>query len=256
MTRDDERALRLNRYLARSGWGSRRAVERIIEAGRVRIDGVLVRKLGVRVEPGAAVTIDGRPVILPESWSVHVFHKPLGVVCTLKAQRGQRGLAGFRARGGLPPASVPVGRLDADTTGLLLWTDDGDLAQTLCRPSGGIWKRYEVELDRPLSAEARPLLTDGGVELDGRPCLPARLVARGGAGRLWTIEIHEGRNRQVRRMFSAVGAEVAALHRSGFGPVGLGRLRPGCFRRLTSEEQDELYRAAAGDADSNPEGGT
>lgn len=255
MTRkDDSSPLRLNRFLARAGLGSRRAVEAIISAGRVTVDGQVADEPGRRVGPGEAVAVDGRPVELPAAWSVYAFHKPLGVVSTLKPQSGQRALDGFRRSAGLPSALVPVGRLDAATTGLLLWTDDGELAQVLCRPAGGVWKTYEVTLAEPLAAAAEPRLTEGRIELDGRLCLPAGLRRIGRGRRRWEMRIHEGRNRQVRRMFAAVGSEVAALHRTAFGPIHIDDLEPGAFRRLDSEEESALRRAAAPDPNSNQGG--
>ena len=242
---EPEHAMRLNRFLARAGLGSRRAVEDLVRAGRVAIGGEVATDLGRRVDPDSdQVTLDGRPVTLPDDLRVYAFHKPLEVVSTLRAQGGQPSLKPYRTRGDLPERFVPVGRLDADTTGLLLWTDDGDLNQALCRPASGIWKTYEIELDKPLPLSKLPELTQGRLELDGRAVRPCRLEP-GRDTRHWTMELHEGRKRQIRRMFKAVGLRVRKLHRIAVGPVQLGKLRPGDFRRLTPPEVQALRDALA-----------
>jgi pseudouridine synthase len=212
----------------------------------VAVDGQIVFDLGRRIDPAHSVlTLDGQPLEIPLRFEVYAFHKPLGVVSTLKAQGGQASLLPFRTQAGLPARFKPVGRLDLETTGLLLWTDDGDLNQALCRPRSSIWKTYEVELNRPLATEQLPILSDGEISLDGRPCLPCRIqpAAGGASGRHWTLKLHEGRNRQVRRMFQALGLQVVRLHRSSFGPIRLGQLDSGGFRRLSSEEEQALQRA-------------
>jgi pseudouridine synthase len=240
--------MRLNRFLARAGQGSRRSVEEFIRAGRVAVNGRTVTDLGRRVEPGIdAVHLDGVELRLPDDFRVYAFHKPLDVVSTLAAQGGQASLTPYRLQADIPDRFVPVGRLDAESTGLLLWTDDGDLNQRLCRPDSGVWKTYEVELDRPLVQTTLPRLTRGGIELDGRPCRPCRLRLKPDATtRHWIIEIHEGRRRQIRRMFKAVGMKVIALHRTAVGPISLGRLRPGDFRRLGKDEVAALRTAVSG----------
>ncbi|MFO7652958.1 MAG: pseudouridine synthase [Candidatus Krumholzibacteriia bacterium] len=239
--------LRLNRLLARAGLGSRRAVETLITSGRVRVDDEVVTDLGRRVDPRRQrVSVDREPVELPQDFRVYAFHKPKGVVSTLKPQGGQSGLAEFRDAAGLPPRFTPVGRLDADTSGLLLWTDDGDLGQALQRPSTGVWKRYRVVCQRPLGENDARRLTRGELELDGRRLRPCRLhVDAPGDGRHWLLDLHEGRNRQIRRMFAAVGNRVVSLEREAVGPVELGRLHEGGFRRLTAAEEAAL-RSAAG----------
>ncbi|MBE0566598.1 MAG: rRNA pseudouridine synthase [Krumholzibacteria bacterium] len=233
-------AMRLNRFLARAGLGSRRAVEDLVRAGRVAVGGETVTDLGRRVDPRRdPVSVDGRPVTLPDDLRVYAFHKPLDVVSTLRSQGGQPSLLPYRLSADLPERFVPIGRLDADSTGLLLWTDDGELNQALCRPSSGIWKSYEVTLDKGLPLARLPELTDGRIVLDGRPVRPCRLEP-GRDTRRWTMELHEGRKRQIRRMFKTVGLRVTGLHRVAVGPVRLGKLRPGDFRRLTPPEVQAL----------------
>jgi 23S rRNA pseudouridine2605 synthase len=191
------------------------------------------------------VALDGKAVHLPAAWRTYAFHKPAGVVSTLKPQGGQAGLAAFRARAGLPAALVPVGRLDAETTGLLLWTDDGVLAQALLRPASGVEKTYEVRLDGDLTSQDRERLEGGVLLLDGRRCRPLRAEPlQPGARRRWRLRLHEGRKRQIRRMFALLDRRVLSLHRTAVGPVQLGRLRPGDFRRLRESEVASLRRAA------------
>lgn len=238
--------MRLNRFLARAGHGSRRGVEDLVRAGRVAIDGETVRDLGRRVVPGReTVTVDGQLAELPRDVRIYAFHKPLDVVCTLRAQGGQRGLEEFQQQAELPERFKPVGRLDQDSTGLLLWTDDGDLAEALLRPTSGVWKTYDVLLAQPLGKKLERTLADGSIVLDGRPVRPCRVHAdASGDRRRWRLELHEGRKRQIRRMVAAVDNRVVALVRVAVGPVPLGRLRAGDFRRLTHDEERALREAA------------
>lgn len=240
-------AMRLNRFLARAGHGSRRAAEGLITAGRVALNGEVVTDLGRRVDPTRdRVTVDGVPTELPAQYRVYAFHKPRDVVSTLKAQGGQPSLSPYRSQADLPDRFMPVGRLDSETTGLLLWTDDGRLNQDLCRPRSGLWKVYEVDITAEISPAQRAELTGGRIVLDGRPCRPCRLEPRrGGTTREWVMELHEGRRRQIRRMFRKVGLKVVRLRRTAVGPIRLGHLRPGDFRRLTSDEVAALREAVA-----------
>ncbi len=214
-------------------------------AGRVKLNGVTVTDLGRRVDPAKDhVAVDGRPLELPDDVRVYAFHKPLGVVCTLKSQSGQDSLEEWRRRAALPDRFVPIGRLDQATTGLLLWTDDGALNEQLCRPRSGVWKAYEVQLAEVLPDALLPTLTGGTIELDGRPCRPCRMrPGQRTDGRHWLVELHEGRKRQIRRMFAAVGHKVIRLHRVAVGPIMIGLLNAGDFRRLTAAEIAELRRA-------------
>lgn len=237
-----ETGMRLNRYLARAGLGSRRSVETFITEGRVAIDGKTVTDLGRRVLTETEdVTVDGRPVILPEGFRVYAFNKPLDVVSTLVSQGGQPSLLPYRLQSDLPDRFMPVGRLDSETTGLLLWTDDGNLNQDLCRPKSGLWKTYELQVNEDLTPTLIKNLTRGSLKIDGRPCLPCRLKMKPGGTTLhWVMEIHEGRRRQIRRMFRAVGRRVMKLHRVAVGPVKLGNLRPGDFRKLDHNDVEKL----------------
>lgn len=240
-----DRTMRLNRFLARAGHGSRRSVEDLIRDARVTINGVIVTDLGRQVDLAHdRVSVDGQITHIPRDLRIYVFHKPLDVVSTLKAQKGQPSLEIYRLQSEIPERFVPVGRLDSESTGLLLWTDDGDLNQALCRPDTGVWKTYEVELGADLPPAKVPLLTDGKIHIDGRPCRPCKLeMAPDKTTRHWIMKLHEGRRRQIRRMFKKVGVKVIGLHRVAVGPVELGLLRPGDFRRL-SHEEDQMLRQA------------
>lgn len=240
--------LRLNVALARGGHGSRRSVESLIRAGRVTIDGRVERDLARRVDPTREkVAVDGLVISLPTDVRIYAFHKPLDVVCTLSPQGDQVGLDYFRRRSDVADRFQPIGRLDHDSTGLLLWTDDGSLAQTLLRPTSGVWKTYEVLLTGNLDRGKERVLAGGQLVLDGRLVRACRIHAdKNFDRRRWTIELHEGRKRQIRRMFAAVGARVAGLHRTAVGPIRLERLRPGDFRRLNSDEERALRLAMDG----------
>ena len=243
-----DQGMRLNRFLARAGLGSRRSVETLVRAGRVVINGEKVTDLGRRVDPGTdTVEFDGQPIRLPEGFRVYAFHKPDGVVSTLAAQGGQPSLLPYRYQSDIPERFMPVGRLDSESTGLLLWTDDGNLNQDLCRPKSGLWKTYEVDLNGEPDRDMVKKLTRGGIEIDGRPCRPCRMhMNPDGTTRQWIMEIHEGRRRQIRRMFNAVGLKVHRLHRVAVGPVRLGNLRPGDFRRLDHQEVEALRKLVGG----------
>jgi 23S rRNA pseudouridine2605 synthase len=242
-----EKTMRLNRFLARAGHGSRRSVEDLIREGKVSVDGQIVKDLGRQVDPETqTVSVDGHPTQLPKDFRVYAFHKPLDVVSTLKSQGGQPSLLPYRLQSEIPDRFVAIGRLDSESTGLLLWTDDGDLNQMLCQPDGGVWKTYEVDLGSDLPATKIPLLTEGKIHIDGRPCRPCKLeLAEDKTTRNYVMQLHEGRRRQIRRMFKKVGVKVIRLHRIAIGPIQLGLLRPGDFRRLTHEEEQMLRKEVA-----------
>ena len=251
-----EAELRLNRFLARAGFGSRRAVEELVRAGRVMINGSVNRDLAVRIDPARdRVQVDGKSAVLPTEFRIYAFHKPLEVVCTFKGQGGQPTLLPYKVQAELPERFNPVGRLDSDSTGLLLWTDDGGLNQRLCRPDSGVWKTYEVTLAAALDPKLVSTLSEGAIQIDGRACLPCRLEGVGSAPQVrWVMHLHEGRRRQIRRMFESVGARVIGLHRTNYGPIRLGKLRPGDFRRLTESESAALGQAAGGTEHQRPQG--
>ena len=229
--------MRLNRFLARSGAASRRGADRLIREGRVRVNGQTVENLATTVDPASdVVELDDSVLALPDELTYVALNKPRGCVVTMSDPQGRPKVADLIAD--LPAGVVPVGRLDADTEGLLILTDDGDLAHRVAHPSFEIEKVYEVEACGELLEEERRRL-EKGVLLDGRPTAPAsvRVVSTSEARTVALVTIHEGRKRQVRRMFEIVGHPVARLRRLRVGPVELGDLRPGHWRRL---ERDEL----------------
>jgi len=229
--------MRLAKYLAHSGVASRRKAETIIGAGRVRVDGRVVTDPATAVELGDDVRVDGRAVV-PEGREVWIVNKPLDVISTAD-EPGKRtavvDLVDSAAR------LYPVGRLDADSTGLILLTNDGELANRLSHPRYGVEKTYRVALRKPIRDEALERLADG-VTLDDGPTAPARVRRRG--ERAIEITLREGRNRQVRRMAEAVGNRVAELERISFGPLRLGRLGRGKSRLLDETEVDRLWKDA------------
>lgn len=241
---------RLNRFLARSGVSSRRGADELIASGSVRVNGERPPPSGRLVDPEKdTVTVDGRVVRPRTKHRYLVLNKPLGVITTARDEAsrttvldviGDEGLSGHRL--------FPVGRLDADTTGLLLLTDDGDLAFRLTHP------RYKVAKEYFATVIGTPNTTDleslrKGVDLDDGKTAPAEVDVVGfdpapGAGQTEVrVVIREGRHRQVRRMLHAVGHKVQSLRRTGFGPLKLGRLKTGDWRVLGEAEIEALRRA-------------
>jgi 23S rRNA pseudouridine2605 synthase len=231
-------AERLQKVLAAAGYGSRRVAEELIAAGRVTVNGE-VAVLGRRVDPQAdGVEVDGIPVPTRPGLVYYVLNKPRGVVSTAKDTHGRSTVVSLVPA---EPRVFPVGRLDADSEGLLVLTNDGDLAQRLTHPSHTVDKEYLVHVDGgPVAAGALRQLREG-VELDDGMTAPAA-VSQPQPGVL-RITIHEGRNRQVRRMCDAVGHPVLRLVRLRIGPLADRRLRPGEWRALTQAEVRALYEA-------------
>jgi 23S rRNA pseudouridine2605 synthase len=229
--------LRLQKFLAHAGVASRRLAEKIIANGRVTVRGEVVTDPARDVGEGDDVRVDGSPVGAEprEVWAVN---KPAGVVSTAR-EPGERPAVVELVDS--PARLYPVGRLDADSTGLLLLTNDGELANRLTHPRYGVAKAYRVRLRRaPSEGEIERLRR--GVDLEDGPTAPAE-VRRAGEREI-EIVIREGRNRQVRRMVEAVGNRVLGLRRVGFGPLRLGRLAEGSARRLGEEEIARLWKDA------------
>ena len=242
---------RLQKVLAHAGVSSRRSAERLIVEGRVSVNGAIVTELGTRVDPDVdAIKVDGKRVAAPPR--VHTYlalNKPRGVVTTLSDPEGRptvkEYLRGVKAR------VYPVGRLDYNTEGLLILTDDGGLARDLMHPSRGVEKTYLAKVKGQPDPEVLVRLSRG-IPLDGRRTGPARVKIVRRADNAWIeITIGEGRNRQVRRMFQAIGHPVQRLRRMGYGGIGLGRLPVGHVRTLSESEVGELSRAA-GRVESKP----
>ncbi|HEY3612811.1 MAG TPA: pseudouridine synthase [Gaiellales bacterium] len=237
-------APRLNRFLAACGLGSRRGVESLVADGRVTIDGVVADSPGRRVEAGADVAVDGRSVS-PEAHAYVLLNKPPATVTTVRDTHGRRTVIDIV---GADSRLFPIGRLDADTTGLLLLTNDGDLAARLMHPRHGVEKTYEATVVGAVTEQTATRLA-GGIELDGRRTLPARVRILRASGRQSVVEIvlHEGRKRQVRRMFEEAGHHVLGLHRSAYAGLRLGTLAQGTSRPLQPHEI-ALLRSASEDA--------
>lgn len=258
--------MRLQRFLARAGVASRRGSERLMTAGRVRVNGEVVTELGSKVDPARdVVTVDGRPCSIAERPYTVMLYKPAGYLTTMSDPHGRRTVAEL-----VPvaehPGLYPVGRLDMDTTGLLLFTTDGDLGQALLHPSRHVEKHY-VALVSGTPSEGDLERLRRGVELENEgPAAPARaellrpsdplfrVVAPHGAGRngagernaVVGLTIHEGRKHQVKKMMQAVGHRVLRLHRDSFGPLALVGVAEGGYRELTAEETRALGRPGDG----------
>jgi 23S rRNA pseudouridine2605 synthase len=233
---------RLHKVLARSGVASRRRCEELIAAGRVKVNGETVSTPGSKVDPEhERIEVDGKPIALPREHIYLLLNKPAGYVSTVHDPQGRPTVMDLvRAPGRL----YPVGRLDMDSEGLLLLTDDGDLTQRLTHPSYEHEKEYHVWVDgRPTARTLRRLRE--GIELEDGFTRPAEVtVLRQEADGTWLrFVVHEGRKRQLRRMCTAVGHPVRRLLRVRMGPVHLGDLSPGQYRPLTEEEHDLLKQA-------------
>jgi 23S rRNA pseudouridine2605 synthase len=234
--------VRLQKVLAQAGVGSRRKSEEMIVAGRIEVDGKIVRELGTRVDPQTAVIrVDGERLNLRADLEYLAFNKPRGVMSTMSDDQGRESIATFvedRER-----RLFHVGRLDADSEGLILLTNDGELAHRLTHPSYGVQKTYLVQVAAPVPRNlGRALMR--GVELeDGLAKADAyELLDVSGGRALIELKIHEGRKHIVRRMMAQAGFPVQQLVRTGHGPITLGHLRSGAVRKLTRSELAALYR--------------
>ena len=233
---------RLQKVLAAVGYGSRRVCEDLIAAGRVTVNGE-VAVLGRRVDADSdRIEVDGAPIGVRPGLVYYLLNKPVGVVTTSRDTHGRTTVIVL-----VPPEPrvFSVGRLDADTEGLLLLTNDGDLANRIAHPSHGVDKEYLVEVDGGRVAPGAVRQLREGVELDDGPTAPAK-VSQPEPG-LLRLTIHEGRNRQVRRMCEAVGHPVRRLVRTRIGPISDRSLAPGAWRELTLEEWRALTDAVASD---------
>ncbi len=231
----DTVAVRLNAYLARAGVASRRRADELIRSGAVLVNGEPGR-LDTAVGSRDHVEVGGRRVVLQPLTHV-LLHKPPRTVTTMRDPQGRRTVLDLVSH---PVRVVPVGRLDADTTGALMLTNDGDLAHRLAHPRYEVEKVYEASVEGDPAAEVLARL-ERGVELDDGPTAPAR-ARRLGPGRV-ELTIHEGRKHQVKRMLAAIGHPVTALHRSRYAGLTADALAPGTWRELTRDEVEELRRS-------------
>jgi 23S rRNA pseudouridine2605 synthase len=240
----DPDGIRLQKLLAAAGVGSRRTCEVLMSTGRVTVDGRLVTELGVRVDPARhVVRVDGERVNLDDSRVYLALNKPVGVVSTMHDERGRVSIADYLGK--RPERLFHVGRLDADTEGLLLLTNDGELANRLAHPAYGVGKTYVAQIRGPVPRDLGRRLR-AGVDLEDGPVgVDSFRVVDSAPGRaLVELVLHEGRKHVVRRLLAAAGHPVLSLVRTRVGPIELGTLAPGKSRRLTREEVGRLYAAA------------
>jgi 23S rRNA pseudouridine2605 synthase len=233
--------VRLQKVLAAAGVGSRRSCEEMIGAGRVEVDGEVVRRFGARVDPKTQVIrVDGKRIPASEDLVYLAVNKPAGVLSTMSDDRGRRTIADLVADHG--ERLFHVGRLDYETEGLILLTNDGELAHRLAHPRYGVLKTYLAEVRGPVPKDLARRLTTG-VELDDGIVAADRfrVIEQAGQRVLVEITLHEGRKHVVRRMLAQSGHPVSRLVRTQVGPVSLGSLRPGSFRRLSVAEIGNLY---------------
>ena len=234
--------IRLQKYMADCGVASRRACESIIESGRVLVNGSPA-SLGKSVDPDKdKVTLDGKLLSMQKKHIVVMLYKPRGVVSTSEDEKGRKTVQEYVKD--LPYRLYNVGRLDLNSEGLLLLTNDGELANQLMHPRYGVSKTYRVVCDGTLSAGEIALLTNG-VELEDGLTAPAKVtnIRRSTTGgTAFSITIHEGRNRQIRRMLEAIGHKTLRLKREAYGPLQLGSMKPGEWRILNEPELDALKK--------------
>jgi 23S rRNA pseudouridine2605 synthase len=233
--------VRLQKVLAEAGVASRRACEDLIAAGRVTVDGEKVTWFGMRVDPQQAVIhVDGKRIPTQTELRYYMLNKPTGVVSTMSDPRGRKSIAQYV--GDVPERLYHVGRLDTDTEGLLLLTNDGELANRLMHPRYGVSKTYLAEVHGPISRDLGKRLRDGFQLADGFAKADAfRVFDQVGKRVLVEVTLHEGRKHIVRRLLLEAGFPVQQLARTEFGPVKLGRLKTGTIRALTNKEIGELY---------------
>ncbi|RLV55484.1 rRNA pseudouridine synthase [Aeromicrobium phragmitis] len=238
---EDSGEIRLQKVLAQAGVASRRRSEELMASGRVEVNGEVVTRLGIRVDPlRDVIRVDGRRVPPPTEHAYLMLNKPRGVVSTMSDEQGRPDLQQFVA--GRADRLFHVGRLDTDTSGLLLLTNDGDLAHRLAHPSFEITKTYVALVRGQVPSGLGRRLRDG-VDLDDGPARVDRFVVRdrGRAQSLVELDIHMGRNRIVRRMLDEVGHPVVELTRTAFGPLRLGDLKVGTMRELSRDERGDLF---------------
>ena len=237
--------MRLQKYLAECGVASRRGAEAMIAEGRVSVDSKVVTEMGVKVTGRERIAVDGKHV-RPERNKMYIMiNKPVGVLSAASDDRGRQCVVDLVE--GIRERLYPVGRLDYDTSGLLLLTNDGELTMKLTHPSFEIWKTYEAVV-RGEPNEGNVKRFAEGLELDDGPTLPALLTVTGHKGNnaIAEVRIREGRNRQVRRMLDAIRHPVLKLKRTGFGPLELDPdLKPGAWRHLRPDEVSKLLAAVS-----------
>ncbi len=227
--------MRLNKYIASAGICSRRKADELIENGNVKVNGAVVKTMGWQVEEDDVVEANGRVIEAVNKKIYVVVNKPLGYITSMQDEKDRDTVADLVAD--IPQRLFPVGRLDYNTTGLLIMTNDGELTQTLTHPRHEVYKTYVAKVAGVIS-DSRLAKLRKGVDIGGFVTSPAkvRLVRQMPRHAVVEISIREGKNRQVRKMFAAVGNKVQELHRTAIGEIRLGRLKEGHYRKLTKEE--------------------
>lgn len=253
----DDTAMRVQKFLSKAGYCSRRQGEDLMRQGRVQVNGEVCRELGSKVTAGRdTVEVDGRRVSLPESFTYLLLNKPTGCVTTTDDPRGRKTVLDFLDDDA--PRLWPVGRLDMDSSGALLLTNDGKLTHRLTHPKFEARKRYVVEVQGTLHADDAGLasMRDGMRLPSGDRLQPARIDVLGHPGDRTRLEVvlTEGKNRQIRRMFEAIDHPVTSLKRLAIGPVELEDLEPGELRRLTPREVEALYDEVGAAPPKRPSG--
>ncbi|MBN2328510.1 MAG: rRNA pseudouridine synthase [Candidatus Omnitrophica bacterium] len=240
----ENQKIRLNKLLARFGLCSRRKADEWIREGRVSVGGIVCREVGVQVDPiQTQVAVDGKPLKNAPPHYYIVLNKPAGYVTTRRDPQRRKTVLDLLPQKFIDAGVFPVGRLDFDSEGLLLLTNDGDWAQILLHPRHQIWKEYIVQIDKPLSSKEKSQL-EQGVPLDGQSTLPAIISPPFSAlqgGRRFVLAIREGRNRQIRRMCAAIGLKVLSLKRQKMGPIRLKKLEIGKWRLLQDSEVNAVF---------------
>lgn len=231
--------MRLNKYIAAAGICSRRKADELIANGNVRINGAVMKEMGYNVADGDTVQVNGRTISAASKKVYVAVNKPLGYITSMDDDRNRATVAELVAD--IPERLFPVGRLDYNTTGLLIMTNDGDLAYTLTHPKHEVWKTYIATVSGVIS-DNRIARLRKGVDIGGFVTSPAkvRVIKQMPRHAVVEISIHEGKNRQVRKMFAAVGNKVQELERVSIGDIRLGRLMSGHYRKLTREEIEYL----------------
>lgn len=233
--------MRLNKYIARAGITSRRRADELIKNGNVKINGSTAKELGISVNPGDLVEVNGRIVESSDKLIYIMLNKPKGCVTTMSDDRGRLTVADLVSD--IDARIFPVGRLDCNTTGLLIMTNDGDMAHKLTHPRHEVTKTYRALVGGTVSKERISMLRRG-VDIGGFVTSEARveIIKRGSRGTVVEIEIKEGKNRQIRKMFATVGNDVLELRRTAVGCVHLGHLMEGHYRKLKSKEVEYLKK--------------
>ncbi len=233
--------MRLNKYIAGAGACSRRKADELTINGNVRINGVVMKEPGYDVVEGDRVEVNGKLIVFSEKKIYLLLNKPKGYITTTRDEKGRATV--MELVNDVPERIFPVGRLDHDTSGLLIMTNDGELAHHLMHPGKEVAKRYRVFAAGTVSGQKLSRLRKG-VDIGGYVTSPARvdIIKQSPRSALVEIEIHEGKNRQIRKMFSAVDCPVQALERIAIGEIRLGRLKEGHYRKMTKDEIEYLKK--------------